>query len=692
MTSTDQGIAPARLDWDTEGQPLSASFNDFYFSSVDGLAETRHVFFQHNDLARRFAALAEQPADRRHFIIGETGFGSGLNFLATWQLWQQTAPAHAQLHFVSVEKYPFTSEDLARTSRLWPELAEPNQALVDQYPPLVGPGFHRLSFPAQGITLTLIFSDAEQGLEQLLPSAHPAFRECGFKVDAWFLDGFAPAKNPDSWTEGLFECVKHLSRPGTTLATFTSSGVVRRGLRAEGFVTENVPGYGLKREMLKAHYAPETTDSEPSGAPHRWQGRPPPSWPMVANPTEPGARRALVIGGGLAGCHSARALAERGWQVTLLERHPDTAQEASGNPQGLLYAKLSPQHSPLAAFNLLSLSYAQQHYRRFWAKGPEFGEACGLIQLAQNGSERALQNSIAQRHSADGLLRPLDASTASELAGVTLSHPGLYFPHCGWLNPPAVCRELLTHPNISVGTGTEVAKLNRAEDQWQALDAEGALMGQAPVVVLANARAALDFEPTRTLPLKAIRGQITQLPATSDSRQLRLALCGEGYVAPAFQGSHCVGASFNLRDPDTQLTERDHRSNLGHLDGFGPAVSALFEPGKRETGTLPGRVAFRCATPDYLPLVGPVPDHAAFLEDFAALRKDAKLDIARPGRYWPGLFVNVGHGSRGLAYTPLSAELLASHITSEPPPVGRDLIEALLPGRFLVRDLMRKRV
>lgn len=694
MSDGDAGIQCAQLEWSAEGHPYSPQFQDVYYSSLGGLTETDYVFFQHNRLPQRFEQLAQRPPGKRRFVIGELGFGSGLNFLATWALWRKTAPEDAVLHYLSVEKHPFRASDLARNLALWPQLATEGNALLTQYPPPVGPGFHRLELAEGQVQLTLIFDDALQGLEQLRLSNHPTFCDRGLKVDAWYLDGFTPSRNPDSWSNPLMHVLGDLSQPGTTLATFTAAGAVRRGLNEAGFKTATATGFGVKRHMLYAHFVGRPGhDRRP--APLRHSSRPPPCWPIPATPGAPveGERQALVIGAGLAGCHSARALAERGWRVRVLERHPQPASEASGNPQGLLYAKLSARDSPLARFNLLSLAHAQRHYRPFWHRSTEFGAACGLIQLAQSDSERKTQALIGQRYADSGLLQPLTPAQASERAGLELPHSGLYFPECGWLNPAAICRALLAHPLIELCTGVEATGLERTGDQWQLLDAQGRPVGKAPVVVIANAWAATQLAPTAQLPLKAIRGQITQLASTPQSRALKVALCGEGYLAPAFEQQHCLGASFNLRDPDTGLKDRDHRSNFEHLSGFGESVAACFAAQRQAPlSGVGGRVAFRCATPDYLPLVGPVPHREDFIEQYAPLRRDAKQDIAVPGPYWPGLYLNLGHGSRGLAYTPLSAQLLAAQINADPPPLDRELQQALNPARFIIRDLMRNRL
>lgn len=220
----------AQLDWDEQGRPLSREFDDIYFSPTSGFDETHHVFIAGNDLARRFAEL---PAGGC-FCIGETGFGTGLNFLCAWQLFEQCAPADARLHFVSVEKFPLTRDDLRRALALWPQLAPQAAQLLDQYM-AIHPGFQRFNLAAGRVVLTLLVGDALDGLPEL-----------DAQIDAWFLDGFAPAKNPEMWSPALFTQLARLSRSGTSLATFTAAGFVRRGLTEAGFAIKRVRGFGKK--------------------------------------------------------------------------------------------------------------------------------------------------------------------------------------------------------------------------------------------------------------------------------------------------------------------------------------------------------------------------------------------------------------------------------------------------------------
>lgn len=706
--STATDISHAELEWDEEGQPQSQRFGDVYFSRTNGLDETRHVFLHHNQLPQRWATLNAQDT----FTIGETGFGSGLNFLAAWQLWDQTAPRSAQLHFVSVEKYPLKKTDLIRVLALWPELKAFSQALIDQYPVFVGTGFHRLKFDQGRVNLTLIINDAATGFEQLLGSAHPLFAAQCAKIDAWFLDGFAPSKNPQMWSDELFDALGALSDVHTTAATFSAAGIVKRGLIRAGFEIKKVAGFGRKREMITAqlhHLAPPLTAQDLVA--YRGNTPYPTPWAVTRNPGSRHTRSLIVIGAGLAGCHTARALAERGWQVTVVEREAKIAAAASGNPQGILYAKLSARQEALSLFNLTCLQYAQRHYRQFWDQtcsetGTLIAQNCGVLQLANDASEQKLQAQLQETFAhAQELVRFVSAHEASELAGIELTHAGLFFPRAGWVSPRLVCERLLQHPNIKTLCNTEVLSLesNRALDsdkvfessqEWHIRDNNNQLLLSANNIVIANARDATHFAQCVHLPINFIRGQITYLPATHASQTFKTVVCGDGYVGPAYhyqqQRLHFTGATFNLKQESLALNFHDHQTNLDRLNQLAPAlVSAL---GDIDIKDLEGRAGFRCTTRDYLPMVGPVPDYDAFLRDFAPVRKNAKAAVPLAGDYYQGLYLNIGHGSRGIAYTPLCAELLAAHINQEVLPVDRDLAQALNPARFILRDLARGKI
>jgi tRNA 5-methylaminomethyl-2-thiouridine biosynthesis bifunctional protein len=647
----------ARLEWDEQGQPLSSQFADVYFSNENALAETRYVFLANNQLPERFAALT---ADQQ-LVIGETGFGTGLNFLCAWQLFEQHAVASARLHFVSVEKFPLNKADLQRALALWPELEAYAEQLLAQYVAL-HPGFQRLVFANGRIILTLLIGDALE-----------LFGQLDGQIDAWFLDGFAPAKNPDMWTPELFAELARLSHAHTTLGTFTSTGYVRRRLNDAGFKMKRVPGLGKKWEVLKgAFIGTQVTAEKP------WFTRP---------PQPVGERSALVIGAGLAGCATAASLAARGWQVTLLERHSAIAQEASGNPQGVLYLKLSAHHTSLSRLIVSGYGHSRRLLEQL-QKGTDW-DNCGVLQLAFDAKEAQRQTQLAAAFPTN-LLTNLDRSAAEVKAGIPLPAGGLFYPEAGWVHPPALCALLSQQPNIQLQLHQEALELRRDGDSWQAWNGEQ-LLASASVVVLASAAEIKGFSQSAGLPLKRIRGQISRLPATAASRALSTVVCAEGYVAPIRQDEHTLGASFDFNSNDLTLNSADHASNMQLLEEISPELSRALNAATLDPEQLQGRAAFRCTSPDYLPIVGPLADATAFAEAYAVLSKDARQVPDTPCPWLDGLYINSGHGSRGLITAPLSGELIAAWLNNEPLPVPAVVAQACHPNRFALRTLIRNK-
>jgi tRNA 5-methylaminomethyl-2-thiouridine biosynthesis bifunctional protein len=652
----------AAIDWDAQGRPHSRAFDDVYFSLEAGLAETYHVFIEQNRLAQRFAALAAGDC----LVIGETGFGTGLNFLCAWQLFATTAPPGARLQFISAEKHPLSQADLRRALALWPTLAAFAEPLLAQYV-AIHEGFQRLCFDNGRVTLTLLIGDALEQLSQL-----------DARIDAWFLDGFAPVRNPQMWSPELFGQVARLSRAGTTLGTFTSTGWVRRGLAAAGFAMKRRPGIGHKWHVARGDFQGLPAPLPRPDAAPAWFSRPPP----VA-----GERHALVIGAGLAGCASAASLAARGWRVSLLERHAEPAQEASGNPQGVLYLKLSAHGTALSRLIVSGFGYTRRLLERL-QRGTDW-DACGVLQLAFDEREGARQAKLAEAFDAE-LLHPVDRPQAEALAGVSLASGGLYYPGAGWVHPPALCRLQAASPGVTLLPHSHLLELRFADGQWQAWDG-GQLLASAAVVVLASAAEVSRLEQTAGLPLKRIRGQITRLAQTAGSAALGTVVCAEGYVAPARLGEHTLGASFDFHSDDLTPSIAEHRGNLELLGQISTDLAARLGVAELPEETLQGRAAFRCTSPDYLPIVGPLADAAAFAEAYATLAKDARQLPDTPCPWLNGLYINSGHGSRGLITAPLAGELIAAWVNDEPLPIARELAYACHPNRFALRRLIRQK-
>lgn len=655
-----QTLTPAQLDWQNQ-QPYAQDFADVYFSRDQGLAETEYVFLQHNQLQQRWSGLSAG----QHFVIAETGFGTGLNMLAACAHFMESAPEGAYLHLVSIEKYPLTHKDLAQALSAWPQLAPYSTHLLAAYPPLVQ-GSYRLQLSAR-VSLTLHFGDALAILSQLEMQVH-----------AWFLDGFAPARNPDLWQPALFTQMARLSAPDASFATFTAAGAVKRGLQEAGFHVRKVAGFGRKRDMLSGHLL------TPTKYPHA-------EVPFLYTPQPQPPHAVTLIGAGMAGAASARFLADLGVKVRVLEATTQVAAGASGNRQGALYIKLAAQANRHSAFYWQGLYQSVHQLKSMSAR---CWQPCGVLQLAYNAREQKRQQSFLQNLALpDTWVQAVSAQEASQLAGVPIQDRGLFFPQAGYVRPALWCKALLDHPNIEVITGVEVTQLHFDTQQgcWHLLS-QDAQTYQASHLVLANAYAAkkLLAHLAPWLPIKSIRGQVTHL-ATPQAVP-HTVICHEGYVAPPLEETLCLGASFNLDSHLETLCEQDQANNLAHLHQALPELAASLQT---SSAPLAGRVGFRCTSPDYLPLVGPIPEEAAFKQKYAPLSKDASWRPHGPmhpyASYWPNLWVNLAHGSRGLASVVLSAQILAAHMGLIPTPVRADLLQGVHPGRFLLKALIHSK-
>ncbi|MEX0644589.1 MAG: bifunctional tRNA (5-methylaminomethyl-2-thiouridine)(34)-methyltransferase MnmD/FAD-dependent 5-carboxymethylaminomethyl-2-thiouridine(34) oxidoreductase MnmC [Parvularculaceae bacterium] len=628
-------IASARVDW-TGGAPVSVDFGDVYFSG-DGAAEADHVFLAGNTLAARFATAGA-------FVIGELGFGTGLNFLKAAALWRATPkPDGARLVYFSVEQFPFSADDLARAHAAWPALSELSARVRALMPPLVA-GLHRLAITSD---ISLILGLGEAG--GILNGAEGA-------IDAWFFDGFAPAKNPDMWRPELFVDCARLSKPGATFATFTVAGDVRRALQAAGFAVEKRSGFARKKEMLAGRI--ETP-------PKKTSGRAP--WFETANarPLAAGARVAIV-GGGIAGASLAFEARRAGLAPTIIEAET-LASGASGNPAGLIMPRLDLGRGAAAQFFLTAYLHTIRLLGEF---GGNFFRPCGVLLGAPDDEERVRQARIVAER-----LLPSDWMEARP--------DGLYLPQAGVVDPRKFTAALAAETTltkaraVAIEHGSDGVALRLNDGSRHAFDA----------VILANGVEALDFLEARTLPLAAVAGQIDWFP---DAAAPEHALVFGPYAAPGPEpntdrGGLVIGATYERPAAGQRVTpsRASTEENIKAIAAFAPRIAATLDRDAAHS-----RVAIRCQTPDRLPVAGPLPD----LGFYGAVYDDLRLGRQRdypPGEMIPGVFILSGLGSRGLVTAPLAAAMIVAAMTGAPSPVSADIAVALHPARFFIRDLKR---
>jgi len=720
----------------SDGTPLSQAFGDVYFSREGGIAETEYVFLRGNGLPGRwkrvtivegdlapYATLTPAatrlamegyaptlqpsvgpprsadgpracppklqrrgkperserggaqrgdsypPRGNSHhqylpFTIAELGFGTGLNFLVTWQSFLQIADPTQHLHYWAVEKFPLTPEMLGQALALHPTLSPLADQLLAAYP-LRLPGLHRIHL--ERVTLTLAFGDAAAMLGEFSTAVN---------VDAWYLDGFSPAKNPAMWNGDVMHELGRLSAPGATLATFTVAAHVREGLEAQGFKLARHPGFGKKREMLvgtkegdlfpcalrreperserggaelEATLPPRSDDSHHQEPPRSADGPREPERQRTRGSRRRGiliphasyARQITILGAGIAGCSLARALAERGMQVTVLERST-IASGASGNAAAVLFPQLAKRWSPMAAWYFAAYRFMLHQLKRL----PTITHAQpGMLRLPRHAAEAAHLQHLHETLGLDAtMVHWLDRDAASETAGVELQSGGAFFPQGTWLNPTSYCTTLLQHENIMLHEHAAAISCNKKGREWVVTLADGREFAAAHCAV-ATAHEAGHLLPQHALPLGVSAGQVSMISAAEVAAPLRTILCHKGYIIPA--GAHyLIGATYDHTDHSGAVTDANHQHNVAELSHVLPH----WFHGSPTTG----RTSLRATTPDRLPYVGAVED---------------------------GLWVSLGHGSRGMLSAPLAAEIIASELCGEALPVTQSVRHAVRPWR-----------
>ena len=637
--------------------PFSNLYDDVYFNTIDGIEESRHVFLKPNRINSK-----DNIFDNT-IVIAETGFGSGLNFFLTLQTWSTTKPSNKWLHYISAEKHPIISADYHLILDILKHQL-PQHLPVENHYLNTPQGFKKIVFPKLNTTLTLLIGDATK-CYSLLHS----------QVDIWFLDGFSPSKNPDMWNPELFREIARLSKPGTSFSTFTSASKVRKGLEAVGFRVRKQPGFGKKREMSLGTFIENkvpTIEKKP------WF-----SIPKTEQPTH-----TTIIGGGLAGCSTAYALAQRGIQVTIIDKASTLASGGSGNRQGALYAKLPITPTKQGELHLTGFLHSVNFLKQIDPK-QSFWSQCGVAQLATTDKEDKKQQAlISNGHYPDELVLHKSAAELSSIAGSEIRHNGLFFPTAGWVSPVEFCKSLTSHPNINI-VQDQISSIEYSDNQWLLSNTSGE-HHHCTHLILCNAELANQFTETSHLPLKTIRGQVSITQREAQLTELKTVVCGDGYISPSLHNQFCFGATFDLKGKTLDVTDTDHQKNLVKLSN---ALPNFHQELISSNTALDGRTAYRCSTPDYMPVVGPTPIYNNYVDQYAKLRKDKnwRFESSAP-QHHPNLFINTGHGSKGLITCPISAELLASMICNEPLPLPKDLIDAINPSRFIIKNLIKQAI
>jgi tRNA 5-methylaminomethyl-2-thiouridine biosynthesis bifunctional protein len=593
------------IQWLPDGTPFSPRFGDRYRSEFGGLSQAQEVFFHGCGLP---AAWAQQP----QWCILETGFGLGLNFLVTWAAWKADPQRPSLLHFVSIEAWPSSADDLLRSFEAHPALLPLARQLHAQWWGL-SPGFHRLVFEGGQVQLTLCIGDAQAML-----------REMALQADSVYLDGFSPQRNPDIWSPHTLKAVSRCCKRGTRIATWTIARAVRDALEQCGFSVQKTPGVPPKRDNLQGRFDP------------RWEPRP-------AVQPAPTPSHCVVIGSGLAGASVADSLARRGWQVQVLDAAAAPAAGASGLPTGIFSPLISRDHNVQSRLSYSGVRATLQLAQTRLQAGQDW-QATGVLEwLGDSPAAEYPAHTAASTEALDQADLPADTHA-------------LWHARAGWIRPVQLVQALLDHPAIRVRGHSPVDRLQPCDQGWQVLNAQGHVLAQAPLVVVAAGFASRQVAAA-DIPVQAVRGQISW-GLRGDAALPPFPVNGQGHCIPDFPSANgrawLIGASYERDAIHSESCEADRIGNLERLRSLLPGAAEALAP-CFEQGRVQDWAGVRCTSPDRLPMLGTLA---------------------------PGLWVSTAMGSRGLSFAHLCAELLAARLHGEPLPLEKKLAAALDVQRF----------
>lgn len=662
-----------KLTFQDNGAPFSAQFDDIYFDVATGYQQSMAAFIDGNNIKHRLLTILNTPNNTHKdwFVIGETGFGTGLNFLLTLKLYHEifrNTPLNERpaLKFISVEKYPLCHQDLAKSLSVFPELSHWSNILLSQYPKHVTQDA-QFTFLDDTVKLELMIGDATERFSAIETSK-------GF-ADAWYLDGFSPRKNPDMWQLSLYQQFARLSKPQATFGTFTVAGKVRRELKQAGFRVGKRKTDVYKSEVLVGILQQNQLTK---------QG-------YKIRPVIPKPQHVAIIGGGIAAASAAYALTKNGVKVSLYCKDTSVAQGASSNAIGALFPLLHQQKDDISRFYEMAFWHARHTYDALLEQGFDFEHQwCGLLEVSYKEALFKRQQQFEQINAwPKDLVHSIDAEQAAQISNMPLEFGGLFMPHAGWICPPSLVNAMFKAADstgrLRIHTQKHIKSLSKKENNTWQLSTENERF-ESDVVIFCGGAEGIDLEIINQLPLSSVRGQISCMKESEQSSSLSTVICHKGYLTPANKGVHCIGATFDKNNTSIEATTADDAFNLSMLDKCLPdLLSWQLDDVKSHKARL------RCMTPDHLPMVGAMPNIDSHIDNYSHLSKDKNWKYAQPAPTVDNIYVMTGLGARGLVSAPLLADILVADICGTPYPVDDEQLFNLSPNRFVIRDIIKRK-
>jgi tRNA 5-methylaminomethyl-2-thiouridine biosynthesis bifunctional protein len=694
-----------KLHW-LNGEPYSEQYDDVYYSVPQddyqqdghpGEGEFNHVFFSHNGLPERWQG-------RDTFTIAELGFGSGLNFILTISHWLrhcESGAPDAVLNYIAIEQNPVSPDDIRRVHERYPELSEITDELLSVYPPAIRTlhmrdCFHNGRAPGGAARVRIFFC--------FMP-AYIALSDHQYRVDAWYLDGFSPAKNQSMWTAELFAAMYDNSSEGASFSTYTAAGYVRRNLEQAGFSVEKVAGYGRKRDMLRGLRL-DVREQDNTGQPvpdtlqagFHYHERP---WSILparspAQGTCVQEKHAIVIGAGIAGLAAAWSLVQRGWRISLVDREAAIAQQTSANPAAVVFPRLAISDIAANEFNIVAFYHAirQLDHLQHHATGERFWYQCGLLQCLKQGR----LNSLVEGNGFEPETIRFDHDKVQVCE--SWGEETAYLEDAGYVIPQQLCQQIRQQCGAALEfIRADITQIGHDDGSWCCYSGDVQVV-HAEIVILAtnhdcNIQARINStNDAFSLPVDRYAGTAIGYPVNVDSMPVpwpveQVVNAGH-YIVPPDTGNCYIGATYSDKnrpvislDQDVELLLDAYAQLSGQYDM--PAID-------RSSKQLTVWNGVRGTSPDRMPVIGPAPDLVFFRKRYHDIANGNTVSRYPPARYHDGIYYSVAHGSRGFTTSFLAGEMIAAMVTGGPLPVSSTVMRAVLPSRFIVNDLKRGRV
>ncbi|MCD8338862.1 MAG: tRNA (5-methylaminomethyl-2-thiouridine)(34)-methyltransferase MnmD [Burkholderiales bacterium] len=619
---------PNIIGRDEKGCPYSPLFEDIYASRDGAAKQALYVFLKGNGLPERWQ-------NRPSFSILENGFGLGTNFLVTLREWRADPKRPEKLNYLAIEKYPLDPQALVEYAD--PELKELAVELSEKWP-LRTPGAHRIDFENGQVALTIFFSDVEKASKNLTG-----------QFDAFYLDGFSPAKNPQMWQKRIFNHFARHACPNATVATWCVASDVRKALHSVGFEVKKVKGFGHKSEMTVGVFAP-----------HWKHARAVTEFPHDVPKEE---KSVLIVGAGLAGAALASEFCVRDWKVAVVESGALPATGASAIRWGLVHSQFATDDNLLFRLTRAGLEAMTRQIEEF----PELAELEGLFQITRSDEEflkwqewfkdaegKGVPEEFISFHSRDWTL---------SLCNRVLPRGGILHQTGGLIAVGQWVRERLNQLKIDLRLNQTVESLKYEDNKWKAIGSFGEVIAEGAYCVLATA-AETGKLIHGCLPITRWTGRISLLTEKPIELLKGSALTGPGYLITKDDWLG-IGATYENTDAGQRLsTEEENAQNLEKLGRVLDDVVGVLPCGFYE--------GIRAVAPDRMPYIGKAPFDAS--SELSSIAKER-------------LYVSCAFGSRGAVLTDLAAQMISATICGEPLPVEKDLAKAVDPKRFEKKGL-----